>query len=427
MVLDDDHLEPVGEGVALDAPFQLGALRAERGGATMTQQRDDGQRRMRGGGRRGSDCSALMISFPDSWLRFPSPSTAPPIDRPRSSASQPRSHGPQLRAQRAARSVHDLQDRRSRRSVLRGRHRRCAGECHPNRRARGRGSVLRSRTRRQRPHRRQGLPRPRHPKRGARTPRFDDDGRAVGRERRGDVGAHPRGGRAAAGRDSSTTSAFRAPSAAPSGRTSTSSRPRPSASGRCSSPRCSSRPRSSREENERKTVDARVHAVRLRRHHLPPPAGHRARRHLPPRAADPAMHAPHHAGEPELARQHATPGSTGIRAPARSSRRSRASAPAGSSMQCGLKGYRIGDAQISHIHANIMVNLGRRHQRRRHRAREARPEDGEGKLRLRAGAGDQLRRGVLSRDRWTLTAHCCTKAFCRPAARSSTGTTAPAA
>ena len=25
---------------------------------------------------------------------------------------------------------------------------------------------------------------------------------------------------------------------------------------------------------------------------------------------------------------------------------------------CGLKGYRIGDAQISHIHANIMVNLG---------------------------------------------------------------------
>jgi UDP-N-acetylmuramate dehydrogenase len=27
--------------------------------------------------------------------------------------------------------------------------------------------------------------------------------------------------------------------------------------------------------------------------------------------------------------------------------------------QCGLKGFRIGDAQISHIHANIMVNLGR--------------------------------------------------------------------
>ncbi|HEX2717390.1 MAG TPA: UDP-N-acetylmuramate dehydrogenase, partial [Gemmatimonadaceae bacterium] len=26
--------------------------------------------------------------------------------------------------------------------------------------------------------------------------------------------------------------------------------------------------------------------------------------------------------------------------------------------QCGLKGYHIGDAQISHIHANIMVNLG---------------------------------------------------------------------
>lgn len=26
--------------------------------------------------------------------------------------------------------------------------------------------------------------------------------------------------------------------------------------------------------------------------------------------------------------------------------------------QCGLKGFRIGSAQISHIHANIMVNLG---------------------------------------------------------------------
>jgi len=26
--------------------------------------------------------------------------------------------------------------------------------------------------------------------------------------------------------------------------------------------------------------------------------------------------------------------------------------------QCGLKGVRLGDAQISHIHANIMVNLG---------------------------------------------------------------------
>ena len=27
--------------------------------------------------------------------------------------------------------------------------------------------------------------------------------------------------------------------------------------------------------------------------------------------------------------------------------------------QCGLKGFRVGDAQISHMHANIMVNLGR--------------------------------------------------------------------
>ncbi len=27
--------------------------------------------------------------------------------------------------------------------------------------------------------------------------------------------------------------------------------------------------------------------------------------------------------------------------------------------QCGLKGYQVGDAQISHLHANIVVNLGR--------------------------------------------------------------------
>jgi UDP-N-acetylmuramate dehydrogenase len=26
--------------------------------------------------------------------------------------------------------------------------------------------------------------------------------------------------------------------------------------------------------------------------------------------------------------------------------------------QCGLKGFRVGDAQISHMHANIMINLG---------------------------------------------------------------------
>ena len=29
--------------------------------------------------------------------------------------------------------------------------------------------------------------------------------------------------------------------------------------------------------------------------------------------------------------------------------------------QCGLKGFRHGNAQISHIHANIMVNLGKAH------------------------------------------------------------------
>jgi UDP-N-acetylmuramate dehydrogenase len=26
--------------------------------------------------------------------------------------------------------------------------------------------------------------------------------------------------------------------------------------------------------------------------------------------------------------------------------------------QCGMKGFRVGDAQISHIHANIVINLG---------------------------------------------------------------------
>ena len=51
-------------------------------------------------------------------------------------------------------------------------------------------------------------------------------------------------------------------------------------------------------------------------------------------------------------------GSNGTPAPARSSRRSRASAPAGC-RSVRLKGFRHGDAQISHIHANIMVNLGK--------------------------------------------------------------------
>jgi UDP-N-acetylmuramate dehydrogenase len=53
-----------------------------------------------------------------------------------------------------------------------------------------------------------------------------------------------------------------------------------------------------------------------------------------------------------------TPGSKFIRVPVRSSRRSRASGQGRLIDQCGLKGFRIGDAQISHIHANIMVNLG---------------------------------------------------------------------
>ena len=48
--------------------------------------------------------------------------------------------------------------------------------------------------------------------------------------------------------------------------------------------------------------------------------------------------------------------------------------------QCGLKGFRMGDAQISHIHANIMVNLGHATAKRRSRADHDRAADGREKI-----------------------------------------------
>ena len=65
--------------------------------------------------------------------------------------------------------------------------------------------------------------------------------------------------------------------------------------------------------------------------------------------------------------------------------------------QCGLKGYRVGDAQISHIHANIMVNLGHATAADvialiRHAQTTVRET-----ARARARARDRLHRRVLSR------------------------------
>ena len=112
------------------------------------------------------------------------------------------------------------------------------------------------------------------------------------------------------------------------------------------------------EENERKTVDAAYVGFGYDDtvfHHR---ARHRARRRRSSSTrGEPDVDAAHHAGEPELARQqhpwlewHPSAGSIFKKIEG---------VGAGRLVdQCGLKGFRVGDAQISHMHANIMVNLG---------------------------------------------------------------------
>lgn len=64
--------------------------------------------------------------------------------------------------------------------------------------------------------------------------------------------------------------------------------------------------------------------------------------------------------------------------------------------QCGLKGFRYGGAQISHIHANIMVNLGGATARDVRELHIHRPEGGRGKIRHTARARDRIYRRILT-------------------------------
>ena len=111
------------------------------------------------------------------------------------------------------------------------------------------------------------------------------------------------------------------------------------------------------EEGERKTVGARLREVRLRRHRLSSSPRHRALRHVQARAR--RSGALHRILQENLSWR-------GSRHPwlewhpsAGSIFKKIEGVGAGRLVdQCGLKGFRHGDAQISHIHANIMVNLG---------------------------------------------------------------------
>ena len=84
------------------------------------------------------------------------------------------------------------------------------------------------------------------------------------------------------------------------------------------------------------------------------------------------------------------------RARDRSSRRSTASVRADSSSRRDSRGFGHGDAQISHIHANIVVNLG--HATAADvRALIAIAQTSAGEIRAAARAGNRVRRRVLER------------------------------